>query len=192
MSIKRFFISSGDGDMEESELDSSGIRTIGYDDVEQRVQLSKAYVIGNLYVSGSIIGNLTGSVSGSASGGSENNTASSTVTFKNAATALSVGNIVSVGSSGLAKCNNSDNLLSNAIGVVYSSGSSGVEVQVFGEATVSTAGTYSTGSVMYAGINGEAVTYDQLTSGKYVTQVGIISGNGIGKLIIQPRIFGQL
>lgn len=189
MAIKKFLISDGDGDAEESELDSSGIRTIGYDDVQQRVQLSKAYIVGNLYVSGSIFGNLTGSLSGSStsSGGS---TTPSTITFTKSASSLAIGDIVAVGSSGLARCNNSNDLLSNVVGVVYSSGSGQIQVQVFGEATVSTSGSYNTGSVMYAGSNGQAVTYDQINSGQNITQVGFMSGNGVGKLIIQPRIFG--
>lgn len=189
MAIKKFLISDGSGDTEESELDSSGLRTIGYNDVSKIVELSNAYVINNLYVSGSIFGNLTGSLSGSStsSGGS---TTPSTVLFTKSAAPVSVGDIVAVGPSGLTRCNNSNELLSNVVGVVYSSGSGQIQVQVFGEATVSTLGTHSTGSVMYAGSNGQAVTYDQIDSGQNITQVGFMSGNGPGKLIIQPRIFG--
>lgn len=189
MAIKKFFISDGEGGMEESELDSSGQRTIGYDDTNKRIQLSNAYVINNLYVSGSIIGNLTGSLSGSStnSGGS---TTPSTVKFTKSVGSIAAGDIVAVGSSGLSRCNNSNELLSNVIGVVYSSGSGEIQVQVFGEATVSTIGSYNTGSIMYAGQNGQAITYDQINSGQNITQVGFMSGNGSGKLIIQPRIFG--
>lgn len=190
MSIKKFIISTGDGDLEESELDSSGQRTIGYDDVEQRVQLSKAYVVGDLYVSGSIIGNLTGSVNGNASGGGGASVAN-TVKFTKSVTALSVGDVVSISANGLSRCNYSDSLLSNVIGVVYASASNEVEVQTYGEIEISTIfGTCTTGSVLFAGAFGSGATYDQIPSGGYITQIGYISGNGPNKLIIQPRVFG--
>lgn len=190
MSIKKFIISTGDGELEESELDSSGQRTIGYDDVAQRVQLSKAYIVGDLYVSGSIIGTLTGSVSGSASGGGSS--IPSTVKFTSCSGTVTVGDIVSVGLNGLTRCNNNFDLLSNAFGVVYSSGSGEIQVQTHGEIELRQVnGIVNTGSVLYAGIAGEASTYDNISSGCYITQIGYISGNGTNKLIIQPRVFGQ-
>lgn len=189
MTIKKFILSTGDGELEESEVDSSGNRTIAYDDSLQRVQLSKAYVIGNLYVSGSIVGNLTGSVNGSASSGGSATT--STVTFTKSTGVITVGDIVALNQNGLARCNYLDSVLSNAIGVVSFSGSNNIEVQTFGEAEIRIAyGAITTGSVLYVGATGSAVTYDQISSGAYITQVGIFSGNGGMKLIIQPRIFG--
>jgi len=158
----------------------------------QRVELSNVYVVNNLYVSGSIFGNLTGSLSGSSTGGSSGGSGASTsVLFTKIASPVSVGDIVSLSSTGLAKCSKTNDLLSNAIGIVQTSGSGQVYVQTSGESTVTVAGTYSTGSILYAGNSGGACTYDQIGSGEYITQVGIASGNGVGKLIIQPRIFGQ-
>lgn len=193
MAMKKFFISDGEGEIQESELDSFGNQTIVYDDINKIVQLSSAYIVNNLYVSGSIIGNLTGSVDGIAGGGSGNqsNSTPSTINFKKTASPVSVGDIVSIGASGLAKCNNSIDLLSNVIGVIYSSGSNEVEVQVFGEAEVNISGNYSTGSMLFAGLAGNAVTYENIPDGNHITQVGFISGNGPGRLIIQPRIFGK-
>ncbi len=239
MSIKKFIISSGDGDLEESELDSSGVRTIGYDDVSQRVQLSNAYVIGNLYISGSIYGNLTGSLSGSSTGGSSNSSGISsvsssgnitgsglsgdeirlkdnisltsvtasfsgdgsrltnvsafpTVKFTKASGSISVGDAVALSSTGLSRCNNTSNTLSNVIGIVVSSGSDGVYVQTSGEATPKSLffDTLTTGTVFWAYTGGNLCTYSYLVAGNYATQVGYLSNDS--KIIIQPRVFGQL
>ena len=115
-----------------------------------------------------------------------------TVKFTSSSGPVSVGDVVAISPDGLAKCNNSSDTLSNVIGTVYFSGSGEILVQTSGESTVTVNGSCSTGSMIYAGSTGDVVTYDQLASGDYVTQVGFISGNGIGKIIIQPRIFGQL
>lgn len=195
MAIKRFLISSGDGDTEESTFNSDGKITIAYDDSQQKIILSDVHISGSITVEGNLTGTtLTGSLSGSTVTNSVGGGASNSINieFTKIASSVAVGDIVAVGASGLAKCNKSNNLLSNVIGVVASSGSGVVTVQVCGETEIVTGGNYSTGSLMYAGSDGNAVTYDQLVTGDYVTQVGIMSGNGTGKLIIQPRIFGQL
>lgn len=190
MSIKKFLLSTGNGDCEESELDSFGIRTIGYDDVEKKIIISNAHIIGNLIVSGSISGSLTGSVNGN-SGTNSNVDIGNIIKFNKSYGVINVGDIVSIGQNGLARCDNTNDLLSNVFGVVYSSGSGEVQVQTSGEAEVSIISSYDTGSVLYASVDGAASSYNDISSSCYITQVGFISGNGPGKIIIQPRVFGQ-
>lgn len=62
---------------------------------------------------------------------------------------------------------------------------------MYGEVTTDGASSYPTlGTVMYVGNNGAVVNYASLSVGDYVTQVGYISDSG--KLILQPRVYGQL
>jgi len=80
---------------------------------------------------------------------------------------------------------------SNAFGVVSAVSGTTVTVKVFGEVTALSASNYTTaGTLVYAGPSGSVVNYASIPSGKYITQIGIISPSS-GKIIIQPRIFGQ-
>ena len=122
-------------------------------------------------------------------GGSISVADSSTMTFT--ASGFAAGDVVALSGS-LVKADNSNSMKSNAFGVVVDvSGGTSVTVKVFGEVTAKNASSYSDiGTLVYVGSDGGVVQYSELTSGKYVTQVGIISSSG--KLILQPRIFGQL
>lgn len=294
MTIKKFLISSGDGDTEESELDSSGLRTIGYDDVKKVVVLSNAHIINNLYVTGSVSGsfigdgsqltnlsasqitglissvetfnNITGSgtqsnpvvlkdniqlitvtasfsgdgsqitgltaaqISGiissvSSSGniigdGTDNNpitlknniqlqsvtasfsgdgsnlynipSISSEIEFTESYGQIQINDIVAIGPNGVTRCEKTNDMLSNVIGVVTNVNGSSVFVKTFGQATVNFSGNYSRGSTVYVGSGGAVVLYSELVAGDYATQVGYVSGNGDNKIILQPRVYGQI
>lgn len=115
------------------------------------------------------------------------------IVFNYAPQAIQVGHIVALSSSGLMKSDNLNNLLSNAIGVVCYSGSGEIHVQTAGEIELNVIdGTYTTGTVIYVGDVGHGTTYPELVTGNYVTQIGYISGNGGKKIVLQPRVFGQL
>lgn len=103
---------------------------------------------------------------------------------------FAVGNVVALSGS-LVKADYSDDTKSNAFGVVSAVAGTDVTVKVFGEVTALSASNYSTaGTLLYVGVSGSVTNYAGIPSGKYITQVGILSPNS-GKLIIQPRIFGQ-
>jgi hypothetical protein len=106
------------------------------------------------------------------------------------ATGLSVGQVVALSGS-LVAADKSNDLKSNAIGVVSAVSGSTVTVKLFGEVSTNGASSYTAiGTPVYVGTNGEVTNYAGLSAGNYVTQVGFISDTG--KIIIQPRIFGQL
>jgi hypothetical protein len=84
----------------------------------------------------------------------------------------------------------SDTLKSNAFGVVSSVSGSSVFVKMYGEATTTSASLITTiGTPAWVGPSGSVVEYSNIPSGKHATQVGYISDTG--KIIIQPRVFGQ-
>jgi hypothetical protein len=69
MAIKKFILSDGAGDLEESSIDSSGSQTISYDDSIERIIVSNQYISGNLFISGSTFAkNISGSFIGNGSG----------------------------------------------------------------------------------------------------------------------------
>lgn len=106
------------------------------------------------------------------------------------ATGLSVGQVVALSGS-LVAADKSNDLKSNAIGVVTVVAGTDVTVKLFGEASTNGASSYAAiGTPVYVGSNGAVTNYAGLSAGNYVTQVGFISDTG--KIIIQPRIFGQL
>lgn len=106
------------------------------------------------------------------------------------ATGFTVGDIVALSGS-LVKADYSDDTKSNAFGAVSSIVGSTVYVKVFGEVTALSASNYATaGTLVYVGPSGSVVNYSSIPSGKYITQVGIISPTS-GKVILQPRIYGQ-
>ena len=104
---------------------------------------------------------------------------------------VNVGDIVSIGFLGLTKSDKSDDLLSNAIGVVFYSGSDGVVIQSTGLAVVALGGSYTRGTPLYVGSNGAAIQYSELNVGDYVTQIGFLADPSTNKIFVQPRIFGQ-
>ena len=106
------------------------------------------------------------------------------------ASGFAVGDVVALSGS-LVKADYSDDTKSNAFGVVSAVAGTNVSVKVFGEVTALSASNYATaGTLVYVGPSGSVVNYSGIPSGKYVTQVGIISTSS-GKVIIQPRVFGQ-
>ena len=106
------------------------------------------------------------------------------------ASGFAIGDVVALSGS-LVKADYSDDTKSNAFGVVSAVAGTNVSVKVFGEVTALSASNYATaGTLVYVGPSGSVVNYSSIPSGKYVTQVGIISTSS-GKVIIQPRIFGQ-
>lgn len=112
----------------------------------------------------------------------------STMTFT--AAGFSAGDVVALSGS-LVKADYSDSMKSNAFGVVSAVSGNTVTVRVFGEVTTNGASNYADiGTLVYVGANGAVTNYAGVGSGKYLTQIGIISSSG--KIIIQPRIFGQL
>ncbi len=104
---------------------------------------------------------------------------------------FSVGNVVAL-SGTLVKADYSDNMKSNAIGVVSEVNGTTVTVKLAGEETV-TSGSLITfvGTPAYVGPSGSVVQYGSIPSGKFATQIGYVSPNS-GKIVIQPRVFGQL
>jgi hypothetical protein len=106
------------------------------------------------------------------------------------AAGFAAGDIVALSGS-LVKADYSDDTKSNAFGVVSAVSGTSVTVKVFGEVTALSASNYPTaGTLVYVGPSGSVVNYSSIPSGKYITQIGIISPSS-GKVIIQPRIFGQ-
>jgi len=121
-------------------------------------------------------------------GGSATIADQSSMTFTGSG--FTAGDVVALSGS-LVKADYSDDTKSNAFGVVSAVAGTTVTVKVFGEATALSASSYSTaGTLLYVGISGSVTNYAGIPSGKYITQVGILSPNS-GKLIIQPRIYGQ-
>jgi len=121
-------------------------------------------------------------------GGSVTVSDSSNMMFTGAG--FAAGEVVALSSS-LVKADYSDDMKSNAFGIVTDVSGTTVTVKVFGEATALSASNYATaGTLVYVGPSGSVVDYASIPSGKYITQVGIISPSS-GKVIIQPRIFGQ-
>lgn len=105
-------------------------------------------------------------------------------------TGLSAGQVVALSGS-LVAADKSNNLKSNAIGVVDSVSGTDVTVKLVGEITTNGASSIAAiGTPVYVGSNGSVVAYSSLVAGDYATQVGFISD--AGKIILQPRIFGQL
>lgn len=105
------------------------------------------------------------------------------------ATGLSVGQVVALSGS-LVAADKLNDLKSNAIGVVSAVSGTSVSVKLFGEATTNGASSYAAiGTPVYVGSNGSVINYAGLSTGDYITQIGFISDSG--KIIIQPRIFGQ-
>ena len=120
-------------------------------------------------------------------GGSATIADQSSMTFTGSG--FAVGNVVALSGS-LVKADYSDDTSSNAFGVVSAVAGTTVTVKMFGEATALSASSYSTaGTLLYVGVSGSVTNYAGIPSGKYITQVGILSPNS-GKLIIQPRIYG--
>lgn len=106
------------------------------------------------------------------------------------AAGISVGQAVSLHGT-LVPADKSHNLKSNVIGVAISVSGTSVVVKLVGEVSVNGASSYvDVGTPVYVGVSGSVVNYASLSTGDYVTQVGFISDTG--KIIIQPRIFGQL
>jgi hypothetical protein len=121
-------------------------------------------------------------------GGSATIADQSSMTFTGSG--FTAGDVVALSGS-LVKADYSDDTKSNAFGVVSAVAGTTVTVKVFGEATALSASSYSTaGTLLYVGVSGSVTNYAGIPSGKYITQIGILSPNS-GKLIIQPRIFGQ-
>lgn len=121
-------------------------------------------------------------------GGSVTVADSSTMSFT--AAGFAIGDVVALSGS-LVKADYSDDTKSNAFGVVSAVAGTSVSVKVFGEVTALSASNYATaGTLVYVGPSGSVVNFASIPSGKYITQVGIISPSS-GKVIIQPRIFGQ-
>lgn len=105
---------------------------------------------------------------------------------------FSVGNVVALSGS-LVKADYSSDMRSNAMGVISEvvDGTT-VKVKLFGEATTVTSGSAITGvgTPLYVGENGNAVTYANIPSGKFITQIGYIGPNN-GYVVLQFRVFGQ-
>ncbi len=104
---------------------------------------------------------------------------------------FAVGNVVALSGS-VVKADYSDNLKSNAIGIVYAADGNDISVKILGEVTVTSASLVSgIGTPVYVGPNGSVVQYSSIPSGKYITQVGYISPTS-GKVILQLKTFGQM
>lgn len=111
-------------------------------------------------------------------------------TMEFTASGFAVGDVVALSGS-LVKADNSNDMQSNAFGVVSAVNGNSVIVKMSGEATTSGASSIAgVGIPVYVGTAGAVVEYLSISSGQYITQVGFISPNS-GKIIIQPRIFGQ-
>ena len=101
-----------------------------------------------------------------------------------------VGNIVALSGS-LVLADPSDSIKSNAIGAVSAISGTTITVKLIGEVTATNASSITfIGTPVYVGSNGSVVQYSSLTSGQYATQIGFISDTG--KIILQPRVFGQI
>lgn len=105
------------------------------------------------------------------------------------ATGITVGQAVALSGS-LVVADKSNRIKSNVIGVATAVSGTSVTVKMFGEVTTNGASSFAVGSEMYLGSNGSVVAYASIGSGNYATQVGFISEDG--KIILQPRVFGQL
>ena len=166
--------------------------------IDVRNQLSAGsnitYQTGTIALNNNInIGSITGSFSGSFYGDASTLiNIYPKIKFTTSAGLLSVGDIVSISASGLSKANNTSDILSNAFGVVASSGSGEVYVQTSGEIELNSINvSYTTGSVIYVDGAGQGTLYENIPSGGYITQIGYVTGNGAKKIVIVPRVFGQ-
>lgn len=84
---------------------------------------------------------------------------------------------------------------SNAIGVVIAKpNATTVRVQVDGQAALSTnLSAFSAGDLLWVATTAGAVTsYAAIPSGEYAVQVGIVSDVANDKIVLQPRVFGQV
>jgi hypothetical protein len=116
-----------------------------------------------------------------------------------ALSAFTIGNLVAMTSAGVALSQKNDEKASNVFGVVVApkaaSGSGTLTVQVDGEVTVASANdlsAFAKGDLVWGGANGGVTTYAALSANDYAVQVGIVSDVAADKLILQPRIFGQV
>ena len=116
-----------------------------------------------------------------------------------ALSAFSIGNLVAMTSAGVALSQKNNEKASNVFGVVVApkaaSGSGTLTVQLDGEVTVASANdlsAFAKGDLVWGGASGTVTTYAALTTNDYAVQVGIVSDVANDKLILQPRIFGQV
>lgn len=108
------------------------------------------------------------------------------------------GNVVAINSTGLVLSDADSEADSNAIGVVVQKIGAGptgtVRVQVDGQVALSTDLTaFANGDLVWVSPTAGAVgTYAGLASGDYAVQVGIVSDKDNDKIVLQPRVFGQV
>lgn len=130
-----------------------------------------------------------------------NATAAGTITFLNltvaSASGLSVGQIVGLGSGANAPLVIADagtEATAMAVGVIKEIDGLNIKVQVDGEAQLA-AGTlsgFSVGDLVFVGASGAAAAYGDLASEDWAGQVGIVTDAAGAKIVMQPRIVGQV
>lgn len=113
-----------------------------------------------------------------------------------ATTNLAAGQVVCLGSgtnAPLARADKDADLTSNAIGIIKSINGLVVTVQLDAECAVSTdlAGK-SVGEPLFVGDDGALVSYGDLGSGDFATQVGYVSDVANDKIVIVLKTFGEL
>jgi hypothetical protein len=109
---------------------------------------------------------------------------------------FTVGNVVALASSGEPVAADSTSLAgSNAIGVVIAKpNATTVRVQLDGEVALSSSlAAFANSDLVWVSTTaGAVVAYGSIPAGEYAVQVGIVSDRTANKIILQPRIFGQV
>jgi hypothetical protein len=104
--------------------------------------------------------------------------------------------LVAIGASGLIRADKGDEKNSNVIGAVIAlsgaSGSGNVTVQLDGEVAVGDLAAFASGDLVWVGAAGGVTTYAALSANDYAVQAGIVSDVASDKIVLQPRIFGQV
>jgi hypothetical protein len=128
-------------------------------------------------------------------------TAAGTVTYFNAtvasASGLAVGQIVGLGSgtnAPLVICDAGAEATAMAIGVIKEIDGLNIKVQVDGEVQLAsgTLAGFAVGELVFVGSAGAAAEYADLGTGDWIGQAGIVTDVAGAKMLMQPKIVGQV